>query len=266
MKRPQGKIILDSSGPKLIFDIYDLSVEQWIAEMEEGGSSVTVTEEGPAGHKIYTIKSEGSSSGITYRVEIKIAEDQGFNVVSLESYNSDLGDQPFIRFAATYVDGGTNGKVFYPNTYHYKFVDDIRTEELNIDFHEIQLNLSADKIDEQLFTLNGLGIKTGTRVYDMRYGEPIQLYYGGLPVHESEALIEEVISERMRDIGATIPPPATTTLPAHEASEASPTPTTTAPAVDRVPEWRLLMMWVGVFLSVVTIAVIVWKRRRRIKQ
>ena len=173
--------------PRQIFEIDNELLENWLEEYEEFGLFITaVEEEGPAGHKRYTIKKEAPAGGVGYLLVIVIAEDQGFNVVSLECRSGNDGDDDGVAtwsFQAAYDDGGTGGKVFYPKTYRYKSSNIVMTEELTVEFTKLQLNLPPGRIDEHVFTLGGLGIPKGTSFYDMRSGErnpPTRKYYVGI--------------------------------------------------------------------------------------
>jgi peroxiredoxin len=167
--------------PMLFFTVNDWSLGDLVKELRKAGHTVSISQEGPLGHEVYTIIAEllpGADLkpglvGHSRRLEIQIDAGQGYNVTKVRG---ELPDDLAFEFDAAYTDGGTEGAVFFPE-YYRLFVPWFKgvSELVEVALSDVVVN---GPVDQEVFTFKGMGVQPGTRLVDLRHGEPAISHYG----------------------------------------------------------------------------------------
>jgi hypothetical protein len=249
--------------PMLFFCPGDYSSLEEIAE--QCGTALRVSTENTGEGNRYKVYGEkvAPTTGFKTTLELEIDPGQGYNVTKMRIHSSGYAQGPLAALDVTYTDGGTNGRSYFPATYHYHIEGGDLAETVDVNFSEVVLNQPVDPV---VFTFEGMGVKPGTKVIDMRYGEHIYSYYKGLPVEELNKLAGEIQKEewaqpspvptvntksdpaavRRVPVGPQAPEetePNTRGRPAGDAAAADPHKTLVSET--GIPSWHLLIVGLG---------------------
>ena len=170
-----------------------MQLETALREFNDAGT-VSVRES----EDIYFVSGSMKMADKSFRIELEIDGKKGFNVTKVRRYNDTSGDKPSEVISVDYVDGGTNGDVFFPVRYDLKTDGGGVETKLLVEFDDVKLNLP---VDEKLYSFETMNVPKGTRLYDMHFGDPIQLSYGAMPHAALDKLVDSIVAQGIAGVG-----------------------------------------------------------------